>query len=38
MMMIRRAAAPTPRPPSHVIAVAESGIEQIGELKQGGIA
>ena len=37
-MMIRRAAAPTPRPPSRFVAVMGSGVKQFDELKQGGIA
>jgi hypothetical protein len=37
-MMIRRAAAPTPRPPSQFSGVERMRMKQFGELKQGGIA
>jgi hypothetical protein len=38
MMMVRCAATPTPRPPSRFGDVVFSGLNLIGEMKQGGIA
>ncbi len=38
MMVLRRAAAPTPRPPSRFGGVGSMGLSLIEEVKQGGIA